>query len=397
MRQAGFAGVGVLLAFVLVGSAGGRASADLFSGTWNLAAAAGTLWASGGTLTISPASSSAVPGATGQAAWDNYVKGYCTGPAQPGGTAPKPSAWYSLHYTWSGGGTMGGCVSDKTNGQLIFFGQGTMGHIQGRNGNQIFGDWTNNPNGSTRFSATLAAAAPGGGQAPAGSKKVIAVPAPGDEVLVTSPKPLPTGCSTSQFRAPAATRARASCFTRFGLTGAPHDLNGTTVAAEGPVTLGKLAGQLVAECWLLYDPSESDEQLTAKEQLFVCVTLVKLMIQRYFGSRPAFPPPPPPAIRVEASHAAGGIGTAGCRAQRVTFDVRGNKTRVSSIKRVASRPGATSVLYSCSAGGGAMKVKVDGRVPGGLRKALGPKLDLEVVRNKKAPKTSGKLTVTYGW
>jgi hypothetical protein len=381
---------------VFVVGAGGssaRTSADLFSGTWNLTAAAGTLWASGGTLTISAASSSAVPGATGQAAWDAYVKGYCTGPAQPGGTAPRPSAWYSLHYSWSGGGTMGGCVSDKTNGQLIFFGQGTLGHVQGRNGNMIFGDWTNNPNGSTRFSATLAAAGGGGGGATpvAGATKTVPEPAPGTSVSFSSPHPLPTTCSTAAFRAPAS--SRGSCFANAVVSG---DLNGTTVAAEGGVTRGKLVGQLVAECWMLYE-FDSDEPLTAKEQLAWCLVLVKAMISRYFDSHPAFPATPAPAIRLVAASAAETVEAGGCHAQRLAFDVRGNKTRISSLKRVAARPSATSVLYRCSASAGTMKINIDGRVPGGLRKALGPKLDLKVIRSKKAPKQGGKLKFTFGW
>lgn len=136
---------------------GGGAATDPFSGTWEVAAAPRTPWASGGTLTISAATASAVPGATGQAAWDAYVRGYCTGPAQPGGTAPKVSAWYSVQYSWSGGGTMGGCVSDKTNGQLIFFGAGSMGHITGASGDTLSGDWRNNPSGEIKFTAKRAA------------------------------------------------------------------------------------------------------------------------------------------------------------------------------------------------------------------------------------------------
>jgi hypothetical protein len=286
---------------------------------------------------------------------------------------------------------MGGCVSDKTNGQLIFFGRGSFGHVQGRNGNQIFGDWTNNPNGSSRFSATLAGGATGGGAQPAGSTKTVVEPAPGHGVLVTSPKPLPAGCSKAAFRAPAS--SRGSCFANAKVDG---DLNGTTVAAEGGVTRGKLAGQLVAECWLLYE-FDSEEPLTVKEQLFWCLTLVKAMLSNYFNSKPAFPATPAPAIRLVAASAAETAETGGCRAQRIAFDVRGTKTRISSLKRVAPRPSATSVLYRCSASAGTMKSNVDGRVPGGLRKALGSKLDLEVVRSAKAPKKTAKLKISYGW
>jgi hypothetical protein len=162
------------------------------------------------------------------------------------------------------------------------------------------------------------------------------------------------------------------------------------------VTRGRLVGQLVAECWLLYE-FDSDEPLTAKEQLAWCLVLVKAMISRYFDSHPAFPATPAPAIRLVAASRAETVGAGGCRAQRLAFDVRGNKTRISSLKRVAARPSATSVLYRCSASAGTMKINVDGRVPGGLRKALGPKLDLKVIRSKKAPKQGGKLKFTFGW
>ena len=140
----------------------GAAGADTFSGVWNMKPGRGTPWKSGDTLSITPGSASDVPGATGEPAWDMNVRGYCTGPPPPGGTAPKVSAWYRLTYTWSGGGRMGGCVSDKTNGQLIFFGQGTRGAIRGRSGDEILGDWTNNPNGSIDFTAKLAGEVTGG-------------------------------------------------------------------------------------------------------------------------------------------------------------------------------------------------------------------------------------------
>jgi hypothetical protein len=80
-----------------------------------LTPAAGTLWASGGTLRIAPGSASSVPAKTSQVAWDNYVKGYCLG-GIVGSTDPAVTAWYSLSGSWPGSERMGGCVSDKTNG-----------------------------------------------------------------------------------------------------------------------------------------------------------------------------------------------------------------------------------------------------------------------------------------
>lgn len=375
---------------VFVVGAGGssaRTSADLFSGTWNLTAAAGTPWSSGGTLTITAASSAAVPGATGQPAWDNYVKGYCTGPAQPGGTAPKPSAWYSLAYSWSGGGTMGGCVSDKTNGQLIFFGQGTMGHIQGRNGNSLFGDWTNNPNGSTRFSATLAAA---GGGAPAGATKTVPEPAPGGSVSFSSPHPFPTTCRTTASTA----SGQAGCSVGVTVSDPSGSLKGSTVVAEGRVT-AELVGNLVAECWLLWEPDPEDGPLTAREQLSWCLALVKGTIAAYLSTRPK-----PPAIRIEAAAtapAATEVATAGCRAVRLAFSARASGKRIVTVKPVAAKLTAKSVRYSCTASGGALKIKVDGRVKGGLQASLGTKLDLKLVRPKLASRHAGKVSFAFNW
>jgi hypothetical protein len=81
-------------------------------------------------------------------------------------------AWYSLTGDWKGAGTMGGCASDKTNGQLIFFGSGSMGHVLA-NGDSIFGDWTNNPNGSQKFTGMReAGAAAGGGGSTENSAKI---------------------------------------------------------------------------------------------------------------------------------------------------------------------------------------------------------------------------------
>jgi hypothetical protein len=357
-----------------------------------LAAGSGTPWSGGGTLTISPASSGTVPGATGQPAWDNYVKGYCTGPPPPGGTAPKVSAWYSLHYSWSGGGNMGGCVSDKTNGQLIFFGQGTMGHIQGSNGNMIFGDWTNNPKGSTRFSATIAAAGGGGGGATpvAGATKTVPEPAPGGSVSFSSPHPFPTTCRTTASRA----SGQAGCPVGVTVSDSSGSLKGSTVVAEGSVT-AELVGNLVAECWLLWEPDPEDGPLGPSEQLSWCLAMVKGTVAAYLAR-----PKPTPAIRIEAATTAPTateVATAGCRAVRLTFSARTSGKRIVSVKPVVAKLTAKSVRYSCSSSRGALKVKVDGRVKGGLQASLGAKLDLKLVRPKQASKHAGKVTFAYNW
>jgi hypothetical protein len=374
---------------VLAAGAGGVPASDPFSGTWNLAAAAGTPWSSGGTLTISAASSAAVPGATGQAAWDNYVKGYCLGPAPPGGTAPKVSAWYALAYSWSGGGKMGGCVSDKTNGQLIFFGAGSMGHITGRNGNTLIGDWTNNPNGQLRFTATLATGSPPS-PAAGGAAKTVPEPAPGGSVSFSSPHPFPTTCRTTASRA----SGQAGCSVGVTVSDSSGSLKGSTVVAEGGVT-AELVGNLVAECWLLWEPDPEDGPLGPSEQLSWCLAMVKGTVATYLAR-----PKRTPAIRIDAATTAPTateVATAGCRAVRLAFSARTSGKRIVTVKPVVAKLTAKSVRYSCSSSGGALKIKVDGRVKGGLQASLGAKLDLKLVRPKQASRHAGKVTFAYNW
>jgi hypothetical protein len=264
-----------------------------------------------------------------------------------------------------------------------------MGHIQGRNGNQIFGDWTNNPNGSTRFSATLAAAGGGGGATPvAGATKTVSEPAPGTSVSFSSPHPLPPGCPTAAFRAPAS--LKAGCAVGVTVTNTAGDLGGTGVVAEGDVTLGELVGQLVVTCWLFWDPDPEDGPLDAREQLSWCLAMVKGMVQRYKKDHRV--PASTAGIRVVAASAPAHANAAGCRTQRLAFSVRAGK-----VKPVAAKLTARSVRYSCTLSGGTMKLRVNSRVSGGLRASLGPKLDLKLVRSKKAHKPSGKVKFAFNW
>jgi hypothetical protein len=389
MRQGRLGVAAVVVACAVAGSAGGSVAADPFSGTWNMTAVAGTPWATGATLTISPGSRSSVPGATGQAAWDMYVKGYCLG-GIVGATPPSVSAWYSLNGSWAGAGRMGGCVSDKTNGQLIFFGAGSFGHVQGRNGNQIFGDWTTNPNGSIRFSATLAAGS-GGGTAPAaGATKTVPEPAPGGGVSFSSPHPFPTTCRTTASRG----SGQAGCSVGVTVSDSSGSLKGSTVVAEGGVT-ADLIGNLVAECWLLWEPDPEDGPLGPREQLSWCLAMVQGTVAAYLAR-----PKPTHAIRIEAATrapAATEVATSGCRAVRLAFSARTSGKRIVTVKPVAAKLTAKSVRYSCSSSGGALKIKVDGRVKGGLQASLGAKLDLKLVRPKQASRHAGKVKFAYSW
>jgi len=66
----------------------------------------------------------------------------------------------------------------------------------------------------------------------------------------------------------------------------------------------------------------------------------------------------------------------------VTLKLRVRKGKVVSPKPVKNRKSA--VRYSCTGVGGTVTLKVSGP---NLRKALG----------KKAPRRSGKLSITFGW
>jgi hypothetical protein len=218
-----------------------------------------------------------------------------------------------------------------------------------------------------------------------GSTKTVPEPAPGGSVTASSPKPLPAGA------------------TKVGVTVASSggDLKGTTIVGKGG--LAQQVGEAVAACWLigpdaLQIPSNDDvlksllssenfrryfPRFTFKQQLQFCMLIVERLATSEkvngFGPR-------------STQSAAGG-----CRAQRLAFAIRTRSGRIASVRRTKSALTATSVRYSCTAAGGKTRITVDGRTKGGLRKMLGTKLDLGVVRAKTAPSRGAKVTFTFGW
>ena len=274
---------------------------------------------------------------------------------------------------------MGGCVSDKTNGQLIFFGAGSMGHITGRNGNTLIGDWTNNPSGQLKFTATLATGSPPS-PAAGGRSKAVSEPAPGGTGTVSSPDAFP------------ADAAKVDVI----IVNTAGNLSGITIVGEGERTVAQSTGELVAACWLIgpdtlpfkdkdtikrmNEPKYKQQldKLTAQEQLRACLYLVYVIQKGLEGTAG------------RTTSAAGG-----CRVRRLGFAIRRSAGHVVSVR--LAKPTSTSVRYTCTASGGTAKITVGGRSKGGLRKALGAKLDLGVYRTKKAPRRLAKLTFAFGW
>jgi hypothetical protein len=213
-----------------------------------------------------------------------------------------------------------------------------------------------------------------------GSTKTVAEPAPGGSVTASSPKPVPAGA------------------TKVGVTVASSggDLKGTTIVGKGE--LAQKLGEAVAACWLIGpDAIPTNDaalksslssvaanrfwsHLKPEQQLRLCIFIV-FHLDRSNGFKPR-----------STQSAAGG-----CRARRLAFAIRTRNGRIASVRLAKSALTATSVRYSCTAAGGKTRITVDGRTKGGLRKMLGTKLDLGVVRAKTAPSRGAKLTFTFGW
>ena len=82
---------------------------------------------------------------------------------------------------------------------------------------------------------------------------------------------------------------------------------------------------------------------------------------------------------------------AGCRSRRIVLVVRRTFTgRITSVKVGRSR---AKVRYGCTSGGGTAKITA--KAPGGLRPAVGSRLDIGLVRQPNAPRRSAQLTFGF--
>ena len=397
--------VAVLAAAFLAGGSGAREQSGIV-GSWHVKPSPfpKAPWAKGGdTVTIQTTTQSAALPVISSA--PQYADGkslFC------GATFEKPTehpgaTWFRLTYTWSGGGTMMGCSTMPAQGSGFFSGSQYASLVVVAGG--LHGSWQSNwgdPSTSFPLDLTPGAADTGGGTAPAktGKTKTLTEPGPGGSVTTSSPQPLPDDCPRSVS---ARSSVQIRCSVDFTVSSSSGDLKGTTIVGEGEVTVSpksQKVGEAIAACWLLgpdaVEISNAGVKAFVNSALFkeafstvgpryALVVCENLAILGFFGKEPV-------KSRIRSVAAAGG-----CHAQRFRFAFREANGRIASVGLTKSRPTATSVRYSCTASGGTVKVTVDGRVKGGLRKALGTKLDLGVVRSKKAPKRASKLSFKFAW
>lgn len=137
------AALGAALALMTAGSGGGASSAVSikdFVGDWTPDGQSASLVA-GHTMSIEKASKAVADGEVG-AFWKGspnttYLT-YC-------GSGATVSSYLALSYDWNGGGTMGGCISDKTTPHIVYFGtkyDSGSAHTKSVNGEQVLsGDW----------------------------------------------------------------------------------------------------------------------------------------------------------------------------------------------------------------------------------------------------------------
>jgi hypothetical protein len=218
-----------------------------------------------------------------------------------------------------------------------------------------------------------------------GTTKTVNEPAPGGQVTVRSPQELPDGCPTRTRTA----SLRQACAVSVDVESSLATFN-EAVLAEGEVTFAEIVGDLVVQCWFLADLAGDGGKVAPGQQLKLCLELVKLIVKEVVGRKPS--------AQVSTRPFAMTQPLAGpCRATRHSFAVDMNGKRFVSAKPIKTTLTAKSVRYSCTASGGKMKIKVDGRVKGGLRKALGPTLDLRIVRPAGAAARRGKLTLRFNW
>jgi hypothetical protein len=380
---------GVTLLLVGAVSASGRSSGDPYAGTWSVANIPGfdqnTPWKNGGTVTVTTATRSQV-----EAFKDVKGPGNTTTPLNSEclDEAAVVQTFYLLHYAWGGGasGTMGGCVSNLTGKYPNFWGQGAAAQLQTGAGACspspcLRGYWTDKPGPYLTFAA-----------GPEGTTETVSEPAPGKTTTIESPE-LPTGadCGASQGRALSASKPLVC---NIDLTSSSGDLKGTDVVAEGE-TVKEHAGVLAVTCWFLFDFRGEDGEileLTPGNRLRNCFAFARAYYREHkLGGGPA-------SQATRASRGSRREASSGCRTARIVVALKTRKGRVVSVKRAKSQKmTASSVRYSCSASGGDAKITLTGPKKGTLRKALGKKLDLQVIRSKKASRRSAKLTFTFGW
>ena len=364
MRSAGFRVALTVCVGVMVGASTAGAAGNTWAGTWDSDFGELTLDA-GGSGSYKGSSSGTVTGkVTG-----NVDEGRWSQPSsQPGG----PTLKGTFKFTMSGDGRSfsgvwaydsGGCgTACGWNGRRCISGACLM------NGTQK----PPNPcGGVSSFAHAAAADCP---------TRTLTEPVPGGSAKVSSPTLAP---------------AKSKLGITVRSTGG--NLTKTTLVGEAERTGASATGEAVAACWLIGpealdygDPALKKRFLTLFKETFVnatpdralrlCLALVRQLAQSLHDSSSA---------RSAAST---------CQAKRLGIAMRVRKGRIVRARPVTSqRLSSTAVRYKCAKGAdGAVRVTADGRRRGGLRKKLGSKLDLGVVRAPDAPAARSKLTFGFG-
>jgi hypothetical protein len=214
------------------------------------------------------------------------------------------------------------------------------------------------------------------GAAPGCTETKRKEPGPGGSVATSSPK-LGSGATTETV----------------SVSSYSGDLNDSTIVAEGErkrakrkkfvedvtacILIGPDAIELnpdALEPWLANgEIQQAFQKASLEDTLALCMFVVK----RY--GKTATEPPSASSARV------------GCRSRRIVFDVRRNpKGRITSVKVGRSR---AKVRYGCTSAGGAAKITAKAR--GGLRRAVGSRLDIGLVRHPNAPRRSAQVTFRF--
>lgn len=201
---------------------------------------------------------------------------------------------------------------------------------------------------------------------------------------MSSPKPLPADCARTTSSAGAA----SNCNPTVTVSSSTGTLAGTTIVGEGERSNATATGELVAACWLagpdtlpitnaslkkrIAEGIPQFETYGPQEALIACMKLVTEIVRYPRGISSA----------------------SACRTtKRLAVNYR--KGRIVSVT-VAPKAPAGAVRYTCSATGGVIKLGVTAAgAKGGLRGAIGPKLDVGVVRSAKAPRRTAKLTLRF--
>lgn len=363
-------------------------AADPYVGTWSVENIPGfgdqnTPWKNGGSITLTAASRGEVMAFHDVQFGGQPLRDYCFGdPVNPptNYTPPVVSGWYLVSTSWAG--AAGGCISNHTDGSVVFYGQGGAGQVKHTTFRSqlcpkapcLTGVWRAKviPTDWLYFYAP---------QGAAGTTKTVSEPAPGKSTTIDSP-PVPAKCAAS---------ARAVASTQVCEIILDGGTGKIAIAEEGDVTFrGDDPTLFFFWCWLNYFPSAS--KLSPHDQLVFCLDLTvgfakegSLGVPRRIAARSS--------VAASAETATAG---AGCKTKAIPIALRkrGGKLVVVGPAKKAKLP-AGSTRYACSFSDGKATLTVT--APRGLRKAVGKTLTLGAYKPKTAPRGNAKLRVTFGW